>query len=133
MAELNRITIGDDVRLTIAIKDDTGTPLDLSGLDGFALFVFQSKERIIQQYSINPVPDFNSDDIEIVDAVNGTFVIRLQSSVTIKAEPGTLFGEFMVQVTDTEFDDDSFLSRTPGICLAEIVDGVSETVGDIDP
>lgn len=109
---------GTDTTIKIKLKDNTGTPIDLSGLAGIVVIVYQ-KGLTIDQFSLNFQSGFRS--INITDGLNGEFEIYVNAENTKNAFIGKdIFIEVKTIAVDTNFDGGDVTKSTGQIKLSEL-------------
>lgn len=109
---------GTDTTIKIVIKDQTGTPIDLSGLAGLVVIVYQ-KGYTIDQFSLNPQIGFRF--INITDGPNGEFEIYVNASQTKNAFVGKdVFYEVKTIAVDLNFDGGDITKSSGEIKLCEL-------------
>ena len=91
-----------DTTVEITIKDDAGTPIDLTGIAGIVVKVFQ-KDKDIDKFSLQPQTGYRS--LTIKDAVNGIIEIYLNAdNMKVGDVDEWLFYEVKTQAVNVNFD-----------------------------
>jgi hypothetical protein len=109
-----------DTPIQIILTDENGDAIDLSGLAGFVVEVFQ-KNILFDKFSLNTQAGFRS--INVTDAVNGKFEIYLNAANTSKGVVGKeIFYEVKTVAVNANFDSGTEEKSSGKIALATLVD-----------
>jgi len=109
-----------DTPIEIILTDENGDAIDLSGLAGFVVEVFQ-KNILFDKFSLNTQAGFRS--INVTDAANGKFEIYLNAANTSKGVVGKeIFYEVKTVAVNANFDSGTEEKSSGKIALATLVD-----------
>lgn len=109
-----------DTPIEIILTDESGAAIDLSGLAGFVVEVFQ-KNIEFDKFSLNAQAGFRS--VNITDGPNGKFEIYLNAGNTSKGVVGkTIFYEVKTTSVNVNFDSGTEEKSSGKIELATLVD-----------
>ena len=98
---------GADIPVSRTLTTDGTTPININSLDKIFIYVINKySEIIIQKFQYPNAVGY--DPIEIVDAVNGQIIYRIQSGDTDSAQTGILRAEYMLETNDVDYDDNTF-------------------------
>lgn len=113
------------IRITLT-EDDNTTPIDLSGLSGYVVEIFQKPRVLFDQFSKNTQVGYR--DITEVDAVNGIMEVYLNAANTVAGQVGReVYYEVKTQAVNVNFDSGTEEKSTGAVLLGTLI--ASETKG----
>ena len=119
---------GDDIEIQFTVKDN-GTVVDLSGYTGIICVFYYPNGDVLGRYSLNTVTGYNSDDLEVVVAANGTFKVRIQSDVTRAASKfGEIRAEIKVEASNADYTDSTYHTLVRDVRCFQLFDSKSKNV-----
>lgn len=109
-----------DTPIEITLTDSSNAAINLSGLTGFVVEVFQ-KNILFDKFSLNNQTGFRS--INITDGPNGKFEIYLNAANTSNGVVGkAIFYEVKTTSVNSNFDSNTEEKSSGKIELATLVD-----------
>jgi len=110
-AEDTTFNQGDSLKWTLPLKDAEGEDLDLSLLLGYAVFLYDSKGKIVKKYSSNELEGFENTLTEADTGTHLGICMINEASHTSKMK-GEIFREIRVQMTDSDFENNRWSGST---------------------
>lgn len=108
-----------DTPIEIVLTDESGAAIDLTGLAGFVVEVFQ-KNILFDKFSVNVQAGFRS--INIIDAAAGKFEIYLNAENTSKGVVGkAIYYEVKTTAVNVNFDGGTEEKSSGKIELATLI------------
>lgn len=95
---------GSDEVIQITITDGTN-PIDLSTADDIFVYAYQTKEDIIQSWSLG------EGDVTITNASNGICKVNLDRDNTMKIPEKRIYIEVDLQLVNASFEDGFSLEK----------------------
>jgi hypothetical protein len=66
---MNIIMTGSDFPMTLTLKNDSGTPINITNLELLEVYVYQKKEQVIQSWTLDAGVEVISDSQGIVSVI----------------------------------------------------------------
>ena len=89
---------GSDEVIVITVTTNGTTPIDLATADDIFVFAYQTKEDIIQSWSLG------EGDVTITDASNGVCTVNLDRDNTLKIPEKRIYIEVDLQLVNADFE-----------------------------
>lgn len=117
-------TIGSDFTIEIALKDNADAALDISTAQGEAVYLFQSKSKLIARYSKNALSGFITG-VTISDEANGKLSVDVSREISAKMEQGILSATVEVQFPN---EGDRTNTETAAVDICTMVKGFTKRI-----
>ena len=116
---LDKLPKDTDTPIQITLKDASGTAIDLDGLSGIVVIVFQERCEF-DRFSLNTQTGYG--DVVKTDAINGELTVYLNASKTVNGIVGkSVYYEVKTQAVDTNFENSTVEKSTGRVEFATLV------------
>jgi hypothetical protein len=102
---------GDTLDWTLPLQDANGDAVNLNDLLGYAVFLYDSKGKIVKKYSNNELDGFENTLEADGDAAEGMIRMINEASHT-RLLKGEIFREIKVQVTNNDYENNRWSGST---------------------
>lgn len=110
---------GSDEVVVITVTSDGTTPIDLATADDIFVYAYQTKEDIIQSWSLG------EGDVVITDASNGVCKVYLDRDNTSQLPEKRIYIEVDLKLVNANFEDGFSLEKQSDIPLCDLKNSVS--------
>lgn len=117
---------GATYEIEVSIKDDTGTAIDLTNVEGILVGAYNEGKRVFARWSL--VAKTGYDEVVITDAVDGIITVALQTSESLKSLEKNSRLEVVVSFPNPLFDGNTQISIDTNIELELVESSIFEGI-----
>jgi hypothetical protein len=115
---MNIIMTGSDFPMTLTLRNDSGTPINISNLELLEVYVYQKKEQVIQSWTLDA-------GVEVISASQGIVSVILDRENTSGLIEKPMYMEVIYGVLNSEAIDGVLKVASAPKLIANVVNSAA--------